>query len=323
MPLISIIVPVYNAEKYLHQCIDSILSQTFEDFELLLIDDGSTDNSGKICDEYASKDSRIRVFHQANQGQAKARNFGLDTAVGEWIVFVDSDDFIDLRMFEVLFSTATANNADIVMCNYYRFTNNEPSNPITENLPYPFLEEITAKNKFLYIIDNGELCIYHIVPWNKIFNKNIFDNVRFPEGQIYEDSTVAPYLLDSAKRIVCLKESYYFYRTNPQSTTQRSFSIKNFDYLLLYKDRIDYFLKHGKTEYASKISEDFFCFYIDNYFKINCVDKATKKKLYKFRSLAWKILPIYSKVKSVSLKQKISAVILLAFPGLFKTIFRR
>ena len=115
MPQISVIVPVYNAEKYLHRCIDSILAQTFSDFELLLIDDGSKDNSGRICDEYAAKDSRIRVFHKKNGGVSSARNMGLDNAKGDWITFVDSDDWVKQ---DYLYSMISQPDADLIMSSF-------------------------------------------------------------------------------------------------------------------------------------------------------------------------------------------------------------
>ena len=120
MPVISIIVPVYNAEKYLHRCIDSILSQTFTDFELLLIDDGSTDSSSIICDDYLREDSRVRVFHKKNGGVSSARNMGLDNAKGKWITFVDSDDFISSNFCEILLDNE---NEDLVICSFETFGN--------------------------------------------------------------------------------------------------------------------------------------------------------------------------------------------------------
>ena len=119
MPKISVIVPVYNVEKYLCECIDSILTQTFTDFELILVDDGSQDNSGKICDEYANKDHRITVIHQENQGQASARNNALAIAKGEWVHFVDSDDLIHPQMLEILYATVDE-TTQISMCNLYK-----------------------------------------------------------------------------------------------------------------------------------------------------------------------------------------------------------
>ena len=117
-PKISVIVPVYNTEKYLHRCIDSILSQTFTDFELLLINDGSKDGSGAICDEYAAKDNRVRVFHKENCGVSSARNLGLDNVQGEWVLFVDSDDWMELTMLAKMYHAAIENNADCVYCDF-------------------------------------------------------------------------------------------------------------------------------------------------------------------------------------------------------------
>ena len=125
-PLISIIVPIYNVEKYLSRCINSVLSQTFPDFELLLIDDGSTDKSGYICDGYAQKDSRIKVFHIENGGVSAARNYGLDNARGEWITFVDADDWIDKDMYYKLYNEAILSEADIVICDFYIYYNQKP-----------------------------------------------------------------------------------------------------------------------------------------------------------------------------------------------------
>ena len=114
--LISVIVPVYNVEKYLDKCIQSILGQTYSNIELLLIDDGSTDSSGAICDKYVTQDSRVRVFHKSNEGVSAARNWGLDNAKGEWIAFVDADDWIDSDMYERMYNAAVQNQTDMVSC---------------------------------------------------------------------------------------------------------------------------------------------------------------------------------------------------------------
>ena len=120
MPEISIIVPVYNTEKYLHRCIDSILAQTFTDFELILVDDGSSDNSPKICDEYAEKDKRVRVIHQENGGVSRARNIGIDNSCGTYLMFCDSDDYVDKRFCEVMHKCATEYPDDCIICNAWR-----------------------------------------------------------------------------------------------------------------------------------------------------------------------------------------------------------
>ena len=168
-PKISIIVPVYNAEKYLHRCIDSILTQTFSDFELLLIDDGSTDKSGQLCNEYASKDNRVKVFHKQNGGVSSARNLGLDNAKGEWIAFVDSDDSV---MNTYLSELISSNDVDLVVSGV-RFINGN-----TSLLPPVALINIKENQGLL----DEQLCYsYFRTPWSKLFKNRIIQlySLRF------------------------------------------------------------------------------------------------------------------------------------------------
>ena len=170
--MISVIVPVYNVEPYLRKCLDSIVNQTYRDLEILVIDDGSTDWCGKICDEYAGKDGRIRVFHTENRGLSCARNLGLDNARGEWIGFVDSDDWIETDMYEVLLKRAEETEADIVECG------------VLEEHP-----NRTGKRQE-YLVTGTEAVIMLIhrelsnAVWNKLWKKSCFDKIRFPEGRI-------------------------------------------------------------------------------------------------------------------------------------------
>lgn len=176
MPKISVIVPVYNTEQYLPRCIDSILSQTFTDFELLLIDDGSKDSSGKICDEYAAKDSRIRVFHKENGGVSSARNLGLDNSQGEWIIFVDSDDWIESLLIDSCINLIQKHpKIDIIRYGYYeekssnKYTiRNSKENEITSSLPY-FFEKCNNYGYWGYI-------------WNTAFRKELISELRFNEN---------------------------------------------------------------------------------------------------------------------------------------------
>lgn len=204
MPVISIIVPVYKAEKYIHRCVNSILAQTFVDFELILVNDGSPDNCGLICNEYANKDSRIIVIHKKNGGPAEARNVALDIAKGEFIGFVDSDDYIASDMYEKLLDASVSNQANISMCGRYDVFANEikPSFSFNGN-------EIWESKK----------AIENLLTWNnidsapcdKLFKKNLFDQVKFPVGRFCEDIFVLPQLLFNAKKIVHIGESKYFY----------------------------------------------------------------------------------------------------------------
>ena len=149
MNKISIIIPIYNVEQYLPQCLDSIINQTYKNLEIILINDGSTDNSGKICDNYAKVDNRIHVFHKKNEGVTSARNLGLDKCTGDFIGFVDPDDFIELNMYEILYNEQQRTNADIVWCNYllYYSANNQLLGEINSNIVYNLLN-IKQKNKF-------------------------------------------------------------------------------------------------------------------------------------------------------------------------------
>lgn len=181
-PKISVIVPVYNVEKYIPRCIDSILAQTFTDFKLLLIDDGSQDLSGKICDEYAKKDNRIKVFHKENGGVSSARNAGLDNAQGEWIIFVDSDDWIEPCLVTNVIHIISENNVDLVCWNYF-IDHNENCNPrglIDEKLKVKKKEEVEQLLRMTIYPDYYKYInepAYDMVPiWNKIYKKEILNN---------------------------------------------------------------------------------------------------------------------------------------------------
>ena len=182
MPEISIIVPVYNVEKYLTRCIDSILNQTFTDFELILVDDGSTDKSGVICDKYSKIDSRIKVIHSKNEGAAQARNYGLDIAKGKFIGFVDSDDYINRDMYQILYENINKYNCDICVCGHQSFQDKvkvafeDSKEEIIE-----FDNKLALKNYFLDYEDS-ERVMYTII-WDKLYRRELFKNLRFPKGK--------------------------------------------------------------------------------------------------------------------------------------------
>lgn len=221
MPLISIIVPVYNVEQYLCRCIDSILAQTFRDFELILVDDGSPDNCPTICDEYATKDARIHVIHQSNQGQATARNNGVSFSKGEWIHFVDSDDTIHPQMLESLYYAAIDNNVLISMC---------AAKEISE---YP-CDYIFPKENIVFSttsIDENILnawcsSFYFHCVWAKLIHRTILEKFPFTPERFYEDTAVVPYWLFEASTICFTEEFLYFYFINPNGTTKGQKSIK-------------------------------------------------------------------------------------------------
>ena len=215
-PKISVIVPVYNTEKYLHHCIDSILSQTFIDFELLLIDDGSKDSSGTICDEYAAKDNRVRVFHKENGGTSSARNMGLDNARGEYITFVDSDDWIDTTMYESMYSLAIEKKVDAVYCD------------IILHLEHEQTEYHSYNNKFedhkLMYDCLAPIDVVYFSMSNKLIAKKVYDNNNIKAiygANMWEDVELAIRTRYFVKKSYVINKGFYHYnRCNPTSTTR-------------------------------------------------------------------------------------------------------
>lgn len=242
MPRISVIVPVYKVEKYLHECVDSILAQTFSDFELILVDDGSPDNCGAICDEYAAKDSRVRVIHQKNQGLSGARNSGIDVAQGEYITFVDSDDLVDERYLEVLMATVQ-DGADVVVCRHKEFADGDVLPDCRGETSRQSFEAVDALVK---LYDGSPL-----VPVNaccKLFLRELIGTWRFPVGRLHEDQAFTPYILYRAKRIVSCDILLYHYRVNPASITRNTFSVRRYDDLWAIEGCIRFFQAQGEAE---------------------------------------------------------------------------
>lgn len=216
-PIASIIIPVYNAEKYIIRCLESVLHQTYENFEVLLIDDGSTDNSGKICDIYSQKDSRIYTYHQSNMGQSSARNKALMKAQGKYIVFIDADDYIADTLLEKTIPKMEKDDIDILI-----FQHNE----ITVNGVVPFANEFEKRNvniNMLSIKEIRKLVLMDEISnlmWNKIYKRSVWENLRFPAGYYYEDLYICPELFLHAENVEYISNVlYYNNRINPQSTT--------------------------------------------------------------------------------------------------------
>lgn len=212
MPKLSIIVPVYRVENSLRDCLNSILSQDYTDIEVLLVDDGSDDHSGEICDNIAANDQRVRVFHQANQGLSGARNTGLDHALGEYITFVDSDDVIDAGIFARLMSVMDAHPGYDIL-EYSVIVAEGANDEHRLNLPDRVYTSADA-----YWIQGRAYT--HTYAWNKVYRASLFDDVRFPVGAVFEDAYTLPQLLKHARIIATTPIGYYHYRSNPAGITQ-------------------------------------------------------------------------------------------------------
>jgi len=280
MPIISVIVPVYNVEKYLKRCIDSILNQTFKEFELILVNDGSTDNCGKICDMYKRKDKRIRVIHKENGGLSSARNAGLDIAKGKYIAFVDSDDYINKNMYDILYSNLIKTDADISLCNFeYVYDNNNFSvNQSIDNYDYLIFNNIEALNK-LYSENNTNI----VVAWNKLYKKELFEGLRYTEGRIHEDEFIIHELLYKSKKIVCTNAELYYYLKRQGSITQCDFNLKKLDVVYAFKERVEFFREKKLTELQFKAQRVYIYSFFLNYYKAkikldNCNEELIKLK---------------------------------------------
>ena len=223
--------PVYNVEKYLSDSISSILNQTFSDFELLIIDDGSTDNSGKISEDFARLDKRINVIHQENAGQSAARNTALDMCSGEYITFVDADDYIAPNFLERLLVLKEQYKADSVITSYQKFQDI----PVNQK-PSERIEVFSGKEYARKAIGPRVLGFY---AWGRIFERKVFAEQRFPVGKIYEDMLLIPYIMYDMKKIVYTHENLYFYRQREGSsmttyTPSRGYEIFAIDKLVKF-----------------------------------------------------------------------------------------
>lgn len=228
MEKISIIVPVYNVEPFLRKCVKSLINQTYKNIEIILVNDGSPDNCGKICDAFAKEDKRIKVVHQVNKGLCGARNAGLKIATGKYIGFVDSDDWVDLDMFEYLFTNMQTYNADITACRYYKVKNK--ITPKTDGKLYIFNSKEAIEN----IITEYSLRTFFC---NKLFKKETFNNITFPEGKVYEGTKMMYKLFLLVEKIVLLPEPKYYYVSFSGSIVN-SRTLKNqVDYICAHIER--------------------------------------------------------------------------------------
>lgn len=226
-PLISIIVPIYKVEKYLKECVDSILAQTYQNFELILVDDGSPDSCPAMCDEFAKQDSRVVVIHKENGGLSDARNAGLDIAKGEYIGFVDGDDYISPRMYETLINRILSDKSDFAVCEHARVDDlgkiiEFPKSQQKVNRKYYSPDEFISE----LFICNGA----YVVAWNKLYRKDIFAKLRFPFGKQHEDEFIIHHVIAQCKRISYVGDVLYYYLQREESIMSQSFNVRCLDY---------------------------------------------------------------------------------------------
>jgi glycosyltransferase involved in cell wall biosynthesis len=256
-PKVSVIIPVYNVEKYLHRCIDSVLNQSLQDFEIILVNDGSTDSSPEICDEYAQKDERISVIHKKNARVAAARNDGIKAAKGEFISLIDSDDWIEPTMLEEMYSTATQFNCDFVMCDFTKKGKGieyTVSQPISEGF---YNRERIEKELFkcLIMFENIEFPPT-ISNWTCLFNREFLINkeLYYDEDIHYcEDSIFGSKVMYNANKFYYLKGKYFYnYFYNPNSTTSK-YNPKKWESYLKINERLEEYFKNNDFDFSYQL----------------------------------------------------------------------
>lgn len=247
--LVSVIIPVYKVEEYLESCVNSVINQSYRNIEIILVDDGSPDKCGYMCDMFSKKDNRIRVIHKNNGGLSDARNAGLDICIGNYIVFVDSDDLVDVNYIERLLNLVES-GADIAVCVPKLFHNEQDLYKKTET---PVNISVLSSKQALreLLIQNN----YYFEPsaWGKIYKAELFEHLRFPFGKYFEDLATTYLAVDMAKNVVCTTEKLYFYRQRNGSILNSAFNKKMLDILEIADEMYQYIIKnHPDLEVEAK-----------------------------------------------------------------------
>lgn len=320
MPVVSIVVPVYNQEKYLAQCIDSLLGQTFSELEIILVDDGSTDQSGAICDNYAKRDDRIKVIHKKNGGLSDARNAGIDIAKSEYIAFVDSDDFVERDIYKKLYHSLKEADADIAVCNCMIV--DEKSKEITnESDKCVLLDHVYTGGQ---ILDGQGTYWLNVVAWNKLYRKEIFEQVRYPKGKYHEDEFIFHELYGIAKKIICISEKLYFYRKTSGTITDPRNVIYTLDRAEAMYNRINFCIGMGYVKNVLAYEKTMFISLetVARRGKHECQDRA---KFNRVRQMNRKIVKQLYCNGFISLAMLAGRYIFYLLPGLwwFDQIMRR
>lgn len=293
-PLITIIVPVYGVEKYLNRCVDSILKQTYSNIELILIDDESPDRCPELCDDYAARDSRVIVIHQKNAGQSAARNAGLDIAKGEYIAFVDSDDYIDSMFLEKMYYRICEDKSDLVVCEYDIV---DESGTSFYNKAYMNHDCIIDEEEF-WKLESTTHYMFCAALWNKLFRASTWKYLRLKIGKYAEDSFAMTKYISGLKRISVIKKPLYFYFQRENSLVH-NFSLKNLDAVEARLERCNYFYGKGYKEFIK--GDLFYCINLMNTaygkldFKNNQVSdryKSLRKECKKFYLLSFGIFEL-------------------------------
>ncbi len=316
--LITIIVPVYMVERYLDRCVNSIVNQTYKNLEIILVDDGSKDQCPELCDSWAKKDERIRVIHRKNGGLSAARNSGIEEAKGEYLAFIDSDDFVSTEFIEALYQACQQTQSQIAQCRYEYVdgdTMTKDKQPATEPT-----EVFSGKEmiKGMSWRDGA----YNVVAWNKLYHRSVFTGIRYPDGRIHEDEATTHRLFYNAKRVAFVYRFLYGYYTGGSSITRDKFSEKRLDWEWAVRERLTFLKERQETELLIPMYKIYMDGTIDLYYKVQEIlqNEAKAEKLRKKLKDTYRELKKYG---GIPLKTKIGYRIFLINPMVYKKLLRK
>ena len=311
MPLISVIIPVYNVEDYLERCVDSVLHQTYTDLEIWLVDDGSTDRCGVICDQYSSEDPRIHVIHKKNGGLSDARNYALDVASGDYICFVDSDDWIPEDSLKTMLTSIQKMNADLAIGNMIRvYDDGEKKDGYC---PCREMKVIEGDEKY-------ETLIQPCAP-NRLYPSYIFQKLRYPVGRLYEDAFIYHHILGKVNRIVYTGKENYYYYIRKDSIMHTGYTSQNMDIIDAIVDRVDYLEEAGQHKIAMDTKMFVYSQLSAAYTYLDKKDLAGRKRRKNCAMVYRSYYPDLMRDPSVSFRQKVRLTVLRYAPTLHTWIW--
>lgn len=310
---ISIIIPVYKVEDYVERCIKCIQAQTYTNWEAIFVEDGSPDKSGEICDKYAAEDTRIKVVHKENAGVAAARNTGLANATGDYIAFIDSDDYAHPKYLEVLMELLEKNDADLSICGYELSMGSD----LGEGKPLGELEVMNSSQAVAKIIENQQFCS----PWSKLYKKELFANITYPEGAIYEDLGTAFEIFQAADRIVYQNIPLYYYFQVSESITRSEFHYGKLDEAKALKHQYEFIKEHfpeltndAKYKYLYNVYGHILCL-------VKAEDEFGQQKYNEFCGILRRNMDFFKSYKPLSGKQKFRCI-MIEHPKMYKKFYK-
>jgi len=301
--LVSIIIPVYNVQSFISECIESVIKQSYSNLEIILINDGSSDSSGTICEEYAQQDKRIKVIHKQNGGLSEARNLGLDKAQGAYISFVDSDDVIDANFIQVLISLLLNSEASIALCDYTLFSTNLP-----QSAPNDDCFQLYTGHYMLENLYNKKWVPKNVIACNKLYERSVWEELRYPKGLIHEDEYVIHHIYDQVDQVAYSPIPLYYYRQREASITKEISAKRIDDIVQLFNVREVYFKDRGYDLLVKENRKAKF---------LNIAILAVTNRNESLRDLLKQNLSTIIRLPNIPFKMKCSCALLVVFPSLF------